>query len=104
MGDDIVTRLRAAARSGDLPLGVSFDCDAVADEIERLRGLLDQEQQRRRDDLLGQQHRDDEIERLRAAGDALAATWPEEDRCNCSNADCRAVVAAVAAWKEARRG
>ena len=37
MADDIVTRLRAAARSGDLPLGVSFDCDAVADEIERLR-------------------------------------------------------------------
>ena len=35
--------------------------------IERLRELLDQEQQRRMDDLLGQQHRDDEIERLRAA-------------------------------------
>ena len=45
-----------------------------------------------------------EIERLRSAGDALAATWPEEDQCNCSNADCRAVVAAFAAWKEARRG
>ena len=37
MADDIVTRLRAAARSGDLPLGASFDCDGVADEIERLR-------------------------------------------------------------------
>ena len=51
MADDIVTRLRAAARTGDLPLGASFDCDGVADEIERLRA---------------------EVERLRAAGDALA--------------------------------
>ena len=42
MADDIVTRLRAAARTGDLPLGVSFDCDAVADEIERLRAAGDQ--------------------------------------------------------------
>lgn len=42
MADDIVKRLRAAARAGDLPLGVSFDCDAVADEIERLRqGIWD---------------------------------------------------------------
>ena len=41
MGEDIVKRLRAAARAGDLPLGVSFDCDAVADEIERLRAAGD---------------------------------------------------------------
>ena len=40
VADDIVARLRAAARSGDLPLGVAFDCDAVADEIERLRAEL----------------------------------------------------------------
>lgn len=35
--DDIVERLRAAAKSGDLALGQSFNCLAVADEIERLR-------------------------------------------------------------------
>jgi hypothetical protein len=46
----------------------------------------------------------DEIERLRAAGDALAATWPEEDRCGCNNKDCRSVVKAFIAWEEARRG
>ena len=45
-----------------------------------------------------------EIERLRAAGDALATTWPEEDRCGCDNKDCRAVVKAFDAWQEARRG
>lgn len=55
----------------------------AADKIERLRA---------------------ENERLRAAGDALAATWPEEERCRCNNPDCRAVVAAYDAWKEARRG
>ena len=41
MVDDIVTRLRAAARTGDLPLGASFNCDAVADEIERLREIAE---------------------------------------------------------------
>lgn len=35
--DDIVERLRAAAHSGDLALGQSFDCMAVANEIEQLR-------------------------------------------------------------------
>lgn len=36
MADNIVQRLRRAALSGDMPLGQSFDCAAVADEIERL--------------------------------------------------------------------
>ena len=79
--DDIVRRMELM----DVPPG-SYDeetlYDAVA-EIKRLRA---------------------EIERLRAAGDALAATWPEEDRCGCNNKDCRAVVAAYDAWQEARRG
>ena len=39
--DDIVERLRAAAHSGDLALGQSFDCMAVAEEIERLRAAGD---------------------------------------------------------------
>lgn len=34
---DIVKKLREAALSGDLPLGKSFDCASIADEIERLR-------------------------------------------------------------------
>lgn len=38
--DDIVERLRAAAHSGDFALGQSFDCMAVADEIERLRAKV----------------------------------------------------------------
>ena len=40
MADDIVTRLRAAALSGDMPLGMSIDCAHVADQIERLRADL----------------------------------------------------------------
>ena len=40
--DDIVERLRAATRTGDMPLGTAFDCVAVADEIERLLALADQ--------------------------------------------------------------
>lgn len=36
MTDDIVGRLRSAALSGDMPLGQSFDCAAVADELERV--------------------------------------------------------------------
>lgn len=90
MADDLVTRLRAAARTGDLPLGSSFDCDAVADEIERLQA---------------------EIERLRAAGDALAHLMPHAHL----SVPCRppqgtpldewcSECAALAAWKEARRG
>ena len=39
--NDIVDRLRAAAKSGDLALGQSFDCLAVAEEIERLRAAGD---------------------------------------------------------------
>jgi len=34
---DIVERLRQGALSGDLPLGVSFNWNEAADEIERLR-------------------------------------------------------------------
>jgi len=40
MTADLATRLRAAATSGDMPLGQAFDAVAVADEIERLRGAL----------------------------------------------------------------
>jgi len=47
VADDIVTRLRAATRTGDMPLGMSFDLVAVADlieaqqaEIKRLRALI----------------------------------------------------------------
>jgi hypothetical protein len=39
VADDIVVRLRAAATSGDMPLGQAFDAAAVADEIERLRAV-----------------------------------------------------------------
>lgn len=82
MSDDIVERLRAEAKSGNMPLGRSFDALAVADEIERLR----------------------------AAGDALAHLMPHahlsvpcrpphgtplDDWCS----EC----AALAAWREARR-
>lgn len=41
MSDDIVERLRAEAKSGNMPLGRSFDALAVADEIERLRAAGD---------------------------------------------------------------
>ncbi len=39
-------------------------CPNPAD-IDRLRDELEQERRRRQDDLIGQQYRDDEIERLR---------------------------------------
>lgn len=37
MSGDIVERLRAEAKSGNMPLGRSFDVLVVANEIERLR-------------------------------------------------------------------
>lgn len=87
---DLAIRLRSAARSGDLPLGISFDCDAVADEIERLRAELNAEGNDSNLLML-------EIERLRAAGDALAEylmmSWRSD-----------AASDLVAVWKEARRG
>lgn len=99
MADDIVERLRAVSERYryNTPQHLAENIDAAADEIERLR--------EREQDLRMHAEQDAcEIERLRAAGDALAATWPEEDRCGCNNKDCRAVAAAYDAWQEARRG
>lgn len=97
--DDIVTR--------DVTDPWQEICD-LRDEIERLRGLLDQEQQRRRDDLLGQQHRDDEIERLRAAIDAERALADQLADALCGetrNYTLRGdAVRALETYKEARRG
>ena len=104
MADDIVKRLRAAARAGDLPLGVSFDCDAVADEIERLR--VDAE----RADA-GVAWLTSKIGHLLAAGDALAHLMPHAHL----SVPCRppqgtplnewcSECAALAAWQAARRG
>ena len=45
----------------------------------------------------------DEIERLRTAGNALAAAH-FDDLCDCSDAECVAIIDAHAAWEEARRG
>ena len=39
--NDIVERLRSEAKSGNMPLGQAFDALAVADEIERLRAVLE---------------------------------------------------------------
>jgi len=58
--DDIVERLRAATRTGDMPLGMSFDCVAVADEIEQLRIAYQQAMNTLEQAV-------DEIERLRVA-------------------------------------
>ena len=94
--EDIVTQLQCAYPSGEWPCESCTSCAARA-EIERLR--------EREQDLRMHAEQDAcEIERLRAAGDALAATWPDEDRCGCNNKDCRAVVAAYDAWQAARRG
>lgn len=72
-------------------------------EVERLRAeLADWQGTVRAHEHMGHEL-SDEIDRLRAAGDALAATWPEEDRCGCNNKDCRAVVKAFDAWQEVRR-
>ena len=87
MADDIVKRLRAAARAGDLPLGVSFDCDAVADEIERLR--VDAE----RADA-GVAWLTSKIGHMLAAGDAL------HDAIRSHNL----TEAHLKTWEEARRG
>lgn len=40
MDDGLEDRLRALAKSGDHPLGRSFDAWYVADEIAKLKGLL----------------------------------------------------------------
>jgi len=40
------------------------------------------------------------IDELRAAGDALAAVWPEGDVCQCDGSDCVAVRDAIAGWRE----
>lgn len=82
MSGDIVERLRLLATMYPLLGDVKTRSIEAADAIEQ---------------------RDAEIERLRAAGDALAATWPEEDRCGCDNKDCRAVAKAFDDWQEARR-
>lgn len=84
---DLAIRLRSAARSGDLPLGISFDCDAVADEIERLR--VDAE----RADA-GVAWLTSKIGHLLAAGDALVAAIRNHNLTE----------AHLKAWHEARRG
>lgn len=96
MADDIVTqlRLRAAHATDDY---LSY---AAADEIERLREERDTARVEasikgyRLDDAL------DEIERLRAVGDAMATNYQLllEDRWSAFSA------AFLSEWKEARRG
>jgi hypothetical protein len=39
--EDLSSQLRAAARSGDMPLGRAFDALKVADELDRLNAVID---------------------------------------------------------------
>ena len=96
-GDDIGI-VRRMCEGGN---GVFHDaCLAVCDEVERLRAEV---QEKRVDvgELIAQiVRRDDEIVRLRAAGDALATNYElmlEQDWSSF-------LEAFLHAWKEARRG
>ena len=88
--DDIVERLRAATRTGDMPLGMSFDCVAVADEIEQLRIAYQQAMNTLEQAV-------DEIERLRAVANDL------HHDATCTESFCRLCGEGVREWK-ARRG
>jgi hypothetical protein len=70
--DDIVDRLRFIVPIHEGRRG--HDCiAAAADEIERLRREVEQEQERRRDDLIGQHARDERLAYLQTLIDAYAA-------------------------------
>lgn len=74
MADDIVTRIRQVAKE-QTTLGQALDVLHVADVIERLR----------------------------VAGDALAAAHID-DLCDCSQSECVAIRDAHTTWQQVRNG